>query len=341
MNQSRSNFLFLALTATLVLSFLLNIAFGQVAIPIKEVFKSIIGLQSDKQTWDYIIVNFRIPKAITAIVVGSALSVAGLMMQTLFRNPLAGPDVLGLSAGSGLGVAIIIMGAPLLHPLVADIFMSSIGLVIASCIGSFIVLLFVLAASKKLHDSATLLIVGLLFSSFSGAIISVLSYFSSAEELQKFLFWSLGSLGNLSTKSITILVFSVSCGLLLSLLSLKWLDGLLLGENYAKSIGVNIKKSRTIIILSASILVGSCTAFVGPIAFVGLAVPHIAKLIFQTSSHKNLFFACLLIGANLLLLCETISQMPGFDFTLPINAVTSVFGAPLVIWLIFNKKKLT
>ena len=341
MNQSRRNFLFLALTATLVLSFLLNIAFGQVAIPIKEVFKSIIGLQSDKQTWDYIIVNFRIPKAITAIVVGSALSVAGLMMQTLFRNPLAGPDVLGLSAGSGLGVAIIIMGAPLLHPLVADVFMSSIGLVIASCIGSFIVLLFVLAASKKLHDSATLLIVGLLFSSFSGAIISVLSYFSSAEELQKFLFWSLGSLGNLSTKSITILAFSVSCGLLLSLLSLKWLDGLLLGENYAKSIGVNIKKSRTVIILSASILVGSCTAFVGPIAFVGLAVPHIAKLIFQTSSHKNLFFACLLIGANLLLLCETISQMPGFDFTLPINAVTSVFGAPLVIWLIFNKKKLS
>ena len=341
MNQSRSNFLFLALTATLVLSFLLNIAFGQVTIPLKEVFKCIIGSQSDKQTWDYIILNFRIPKAITAIVVGSALSVAGLMMQTLFRNPLAGPDVLGLSAGSGLGVALIIMGAPLLHPLVADVFMSSIGLVIASCIGSFVVLLFVLAASKKLQDSATLLIVGLLFSSFSGAIISVLSYFSSAEELQKFLFWSLGSLGNLSTKSITILVLSISCGLLLSLLSLKWLDGLLLGENYAKSIGVNIKKSRTVIILSASILVGSCTAFVGPIAFVGLAVPHIAKLIFQTSSHKNLFFACLLIGANLLLLCETIAQMPGFDFTLPINAVTSVFGAPLVIWLIFNKKKLT
>ena len=341
MNQSRSNFLFLALTATLVLSFLLNIAFGQVAIPIKEVIKSCIGLQSDKQTWHYIVVNFRIPKAITAIIVGGALSVAGLLMQTLFRNPLAGPDVLGLSAGSSLGVAVVIMGTPLLHPLLATVFMSSIGLVIASCSGSLIVLFFILVASKKLYDGATLLIVGLLFSSFSGAIISVLSYFSSAEELQKFLFWSLGSLGNLSTQSIVILTVSVSCGLVLAIVSVKWLDGLLLGENYAKSIGINIKKSRTIIILSASILVGSCTAFVGPIAFVGLAVPHVAKLIFQTSSHKNLFIGSLLVGANLLLLCETLSQMPGFDFTLPINAITSIFGAPLVIWLIFNKKKLT
>ena len=341
MNQSRSNFLFLALTATLVLSFLLNIAFGQVAIPIKEVIKSCIGLQSDKQTWHYIVVNFRIPKAITAIIVGGALSVAGLLMQTLFRNPLAGPDVLGLSAGSSLGVAVVIMGAPLLHPLLTTVFMSSIGLVIASCSGSLIVLFFILVASKKLYDGATLLIVGLLFSSFSGAIISVLSYFSSAEELQKFLFWSLGSLGNLSTQSIVILTVSVSCGLVLAIVSVKWLDGLLLGENYAKSIGINIKKSRTIIILSASILVGSCTAFVGPIAFVGLAVPHVAKLIFQTSSHKNLFIGSLLVGANLLLLCETLSQMPGFDFTLPINAITSIFGAPLVIWLIFNKKKLT
>ena len=341
MNQSRSNFLFLALTATLVLLFLLNIAFGQVAIPIKEVIKSCIGLQSDKQTWHYIVVNFRIPKAITAIIVGGALSVAGLLMQTLFRNPLAGPDVLGLSAGSSLGVAVVIMGAPLLHPLLATVFMSSIGLVIASCSGSLIVLFFILVASKKLYDGATLLIVGLLFSSFSGAIISVLSYFSSAEELQKFLFWSLGSLGNLSTQSIVILTVSVSCGLVLAIVSVKWLDGLLLGENYAKSIGINIKKSRTIIILSASILVGSCTAFVGPIAFVGLAVPHVAKLIFQTSSHKNLFIGSLLVGANLLLLCETLSQMPGFDFTLPINAITSIFGAPLVIWLIFNKKKLT
>ena len=341
MNQSRSNFLFLALTATLVLLFLLNIAFGQVAIPIKEVIKSCIGLQSDKQTWHYIVVNFRIPKAITAIIVGGALSVAGLLMQTLFRNPLAGPDVLGLSAGSSLGVAVVIMGAPLLHPLLTTVFMSSIGLVIASCSGSLIVLFFILVASKKLYDGATLLIVGLLFSSFSGAIISVLSYFSSAEELQKFLFWSLGSLGNLSTQSIVILTVSVSCGLVLAIVSVKWLDGLLLGENYAKSIGINIKKSRTIIILSASILVGSCTAFVGPIAFVGLAVPHVAKLIFQTSSHKNLFIGSLLVGANLLLLCETLSQMPGFDFTLPINAITSIFGAPLVIWLIFNKKKLT
>ncbi len=340
MYKSQKPSLFLLLTALLLLTIVLNIALGQVSIPIKAIVKGAFGLHSEKETWDYIIIHFRIPKAITAILVGIALSIAGLLMQTLFRNPLAGPDVLGLSSGSSLGVAFAILGAGMLPSFLSQIFLSSIGIILASCAGSLLILLLVLITSKKLHDSSTILIVGLLFSSFSGAIISVLTYFSTAQELQKFMFWSLGSLGNLSTKNSILLFICVCIGLLLAVLSLKSLDGLLLGENYAKSAGTNIKKSRQIIILSASILVGSTTAFVGPIAFVGLAVPHIAKLIFQTSNHKTLFLGALLLGAILMLVCDTISQMPGFNFTLPINAITSIFGAPMVIWLILNKKKL-
>ena len=340
MTKAITNYLLILLTTTLCLSVLINVALGQVSIPFTEVFKSIFTAHSSRETWDYIILNFRIPKAFTAILVGIALSVAGLLMQTLFRNPLAGPDVLGLSSGSSLGVAIVVMGAAFLPLFLSELFCSTLGIVLASCLGSFLVLIFVLIASEKIQDSATILIIGLLFSSFTGAMISVLTYFSTAEQLQKFLFWSLGSLGNLTLNDLLVFLFCVLLGLLLAFLSIKSLDGLLLGENYARSVGINIKKSRQIIILSSSILVGSCTAFVGPIAFVGLAVPHLAKLLFQTSNHKILLFGSLLLGANLMLLCDTISQMPGFEFTLPINAVTSIFGAPLVIWFLLNKKKL-
>ena len=320
------------------MSLLLNISLGQVFIPIKEVLKSIFGLHPSKETWEYIILHFRIPKAITAILVGIGLSVAGLLMQTLFRNPLAGPDVLGLSSGASLGVAVVILAGKLFPKALSLIFISSIGVTLASCFGSFVVLVLIAIVSKNIRNTATILIIGLLFSSFTGATISVLTYFSSAEELQKFLFWSLGSLGNLTFTKLYILSFFIFVGLLLALLSIKSLNGLLLGENYAQSLGINLKKSRYIILLSASILVGSCTAFVGPIAFVGLAVPHLAKIIFQTSNHKTLLFGTIIIGATLMLLCDTISQMPGLDFTLPINAITSLFGAPVIIWLILQKR---
>jgi iron complex transport system permease protein len=179
-----------------------------------------------------------------------------------------------------------------------------------------------------------------MFSSFASAIVSVLSYFSSAEKLQKFTFWSMGSIGNLSWQNITLLAFAVVIGLLLSLFSLKALDALLLGENYAKSLGLDLKKSRRIIILATSILAGSITAFAGPIAFVGLAVPHLSKLLFQTSHHRILFCSTLFIGAIIMLFCDLVSQMPGFDFTLPINAITSIVGAPVVIWLLVRKNRL-
>jgi iron complex transport system permease protein len=340
MFTTRNTLFFSLLTLLLLLALVLNIALGQVAIPFKEVIKSLFGSTASKDTWEYIIINFRLPKAITAILVGIGLSVSGLLMQTLFRNPLAGPYVLGLSSGSSLGVAFVILGAGILPGMLSTFLISSYGIILASCLGSFSVLLLVLLISKYLRDTMTILIAGLMFSSFAGAIVSVLSYFSSAEKLQKFTFWSMGSIGNLSWQNIILLAFAVVLGLLLSLFSLKALDALLLGENYAKSLGLDLKKSRHIIILATSILAGSITAFAGPIAFVGLAVPHLSKLLFQTSNHRILFWSTLFIGAIIMLFCDLISQMPGFDFTLPINAITSIVGAPVVIWLLVRKNRL-
>jgi len=322
------------------LSLLSNISLGQVNIPLKEVFKSLFGSNASKETWDYIIINFRLPKAITAVLVGIGLSIAGLLMQTLFRNPLAGPYVLGLSSGSSLGVAFVILGAGILPAFLSEILLSSYGIILASCLGSLLVLLLILIVSQRLRDTMSILIVGLMFSSFTSAIVSVFTYFSSAEQLQKYTFWSMGSIGNLSWSNIYFLAISILIGLFISLLTLKPLDALLLGENYAKSMGLNIKKTRYLIIFATSILAGSITAFAGPIAFIGLAVPHLAKLIFKTSNHKTLFFGTLLIGAIIMLFCDTVSQMPGFEFTLPINAITSIIGAPVVIWLIVRKKSI-
>ena len=320
--------------------FVMNISLGSVAIPVKEVFRSLTGGIASKETWEYIIINYRLPKAIAAILVGMGLSISGLLMQTLFRNPLAGPYVLGLSSGASLGVATVILGAALLPPFLATLLLSSYGIILASSLGSFTVLLAVLAVSHRLRDTMAILIVGLMFGSLTSAIVGTLTYFSTAEQLQKFTFWSLGNLGNLSWTSISLLSICVAIGLLLSVFSIKPLNSLLLGENYAKSLGLNYKKSRLIIIFATSILAGSITAFAGPIAFIGLAVPHIAKLVFQTSNHTILFWSTILFGAIIMLICDSISQLPGSDLTLPINAVTSIFGAPIVIWLLIRKRKM-
>jgi iron complex transport system permease protein len=318
--------------------FFVNISLGSITIPFKEVYTSLTGGQSSKSTWEYIIINYRLPKAITAVLVGMGLSISGLLMQTLFRNPLAGPYVLGLSSGASLGVAFVILGASILPSFLSGILLSPYGIVLASTLGSTSVLLLVLLVSQQLRDTMAILIVGLMFGSFTSAVVGVLTYFSSAEQLQKFTFWSMGNLGNLSWSSILILTICVLLGLSLSLLSIKPLNALLLGENYAKSMGLNFNKARLIIILATSILAGSITAYAGPIAFIGLAVPHIAKLVFQTSNHTVLFWSTLLFGAAIMLICDVVSQMPGMEITLPINAITSILGAPVVIWLLVRKR---
>lgn len=321
----------------LLIFFFFNISLGAVSIPLKEIFKTIIGNVTEKNTWEYIILHYRLPKAITTTLVGVGLSISGLFMQTLFRNPLAGPDVLGLSSGASLGVAFIILGTPLFPSYLVPLLTSSFGMILAAGIGCCLVLLGIIVISQRLRDTTAILIIGIMFGSFANAIIGILSYLNSAETLQKFTFWSLGNLGNLSWTSVIILTISCLIGVLIGIYSIKPLNSLLLGENYAKSLGLNIKKTKFILILATSILTGSITAFVGPIGFIGLTVPHITKLIFKTSNHTILFWNTITLGAIMMLCCDTLSQVIKTNLIIPINAITSLIGAPIVIWLLIKK----
>ncbi|WP_159019605.1 FecCD family ABC transporter permease [Algibacter sp. L3A6] len=329
---------FLALALTLVLCFFVNISLGSVSIPLKAVFNSLLNSNVEQQSWQHIILNYRLPKAITAIIVGSGLGISGLLMQTLFRNPLAGPFVLGISSGASLGVALVILGSGVFGGVLASLFVSKWGIVIAASLGSFLVLLAVLMVSIRVRDTMAILIIGLMFASITAAIVSVLSYFGSAEQLQQYVFWGFGSLGNLSWSDLTIFLIIYVLGILASLCSIKSLNTLLLGENYAKSLGLNIKKSRLIIIIATSLLAGTITAFTGPIAFIGLAIPHLTRQIFNTSNHKILLPAVFLLGGIVMLVCDSIAQLPNSDYTLPINAITALIGAPVVIWLLVRKR---
>lgn len=340
MNQPNYKKHFLLLSVLLILLFFANISLGSVSIPLQDIFKVLVGENSSKESWEIIILNFRIPKAITAILVGSGLSVSGLLMQTLFRNPLAGPFVLGISSGASLGVALLLLGSSLFGGVLLSENFTNWSLPIAASLGAFLVLSAVIITANSVRNTMSILIIGLMFGSFASAIISVLSYFSEATKLQQFLFWSFGSLGNLSWNELLVFgVFYVIalCGIFPVL---KSLNSLLLGENYAKSLGIPIQKTRNIILLITSLLTGVITAFSGPIAFVGLAVPHLARMFFSTSNHKILMPATAVIGAIVLLICDSIAQLPTSEYTLPINAITSLFGAPIVIWLLIRKKKL-
>ncbi|KAB1069385.1 iron ABC transporter permease [Tamlana haliotis] len=338
-NTKRYQLIFLALILLLVLCFFVNISLGSISIPNAEIIQTIFGT-SKNISWHHIIIDYRIPKAFTAIIVGSGLGISGLMMQTLFRNPLAGPFVLGITSGASLGVAIVTMGTSLFGGLLLGVLASKWTLVMAATLGSFLVLLTVLIVSTRVRDAMAILIIGLMFGSISGAVVNVLSYFSSAEELQQYFFWGFGSLGNLSWNELLILFVLYALGILLSLGAIKSLNSLLLGENYAKSLGLDIKKSRLLIITSTSLLAGTITAFAGPIAFIGLAIPHITRQVFSTSNHKILLPAVFLFGAIIMLICDSIAQLPSSDYTLPINAITSLIGAPVVIWLLVRKRKM-
>ena len=331
---------FLILSVLLIVFLFLNISLGSVSIPFKDIFKSLTGGIASKDSWQTIIINFRLPKAITAIMVGSGLSICGLLMQTLFRNPLAGPFVLGISSGASLGVALLILGSSVFGGAFLLAGFSNWALAIAASIGAFLVLSAVIIAANRVRNTMSILIIGLMFGSLTSAVISVLAYFSEAEQIQQYMFWSFGSLGNLTWTELSIFAIIYTIGILSTLAVIKPLNSFLLGENYAKSLGINIKKSRNIILLITSLLTGVITAFSGPIAFVGLAVPHIAKMLFSTSNHKILIPATALIGAIVLLICDSIAQLPTSEFTLPINAITSLFGAPVVIWLLIRKKKI-
>lgn len=324
----------------LLITTLINISLGSVNIPLKAVFNPIFDGDGGKETWNYIIFNYRIPKAITAILVGSGLGISGLLMQTLFRNPLAGPYVLGISSGASLGVAVLILGSSIIGGSFLALSSSYYVLSIAASLGSFLVLFSVMLIANQVKNTMSILIIGLMFGSITSAVISILAYFSSAENLQQYLFWSFGSLGNLTWEEIGIFIVIFILGIAMVIPTMKPLNSLLLGENYAKSLGINFNRTRNLILIATSLLTGVITAFSGPIAFVGLATPHVTKLIFNTSNHKILIPAVAMFGAIIMLISDTISQLPNSEYTLPINAVTSLFGAPVVIWLLVRKRKI-
>jgi len=339
MNTNRAWLIFSLLAALLLLSALLNLTMGSVAIPVVEIWNMIWGAEPATNSWHTIIWELRIPKMITAAMAGSGLAVSGLLMQTLFRNPLAGPFVLGISTGASLGVALLILAAEVL----GIIWIGSWGAwstVLAAISGSALVMLLMVSASFFIDDSMTLLIIGLMLGSLSGAIVSILQYFSQAQEIQSYLLWTFGNLGGVYGTKLWIMVSVTMLGLLCTLVLIKPLNGLLLGEAYATSLGVSVKRLRLSILGVTALLAGAITAFCGPLAFVGIAVPHLCRVLFKASNHQVLFPACVLMGAVVMLMCDTVAQIPGSAQTLPINAITSLIGAPVVILILLRNRKL-
>lgn len=295
------------------------------------------GEEFSKNSWDTIVTEYRLPKAFTAILAGITLSISGLQMQTFFRNPLAGPYVLGISAGAGLGVAMMMMASSAFGWMIYSQGIGHWSTILAASAGAILVLLLMSLTAWRVKDSMTLLIVGLMFGSAVSALISVMAYFAEADQLKLFTIWSMGSLGGTQFNQLWGFGIATFLGLVPIITMLKSYNAMLLGEAYAESMGVNIKKLRWAMIISTGILAGSATAFCGPIAFIGIAVPHMARLVFKTGDHRVLFPASALIGAMVLLACDAVSQLPGSAQTLPINAVTSLVGAPMVIWLILRR----
>ncbi len=332
---------FFLLIILLILCFGINISLGSISIPFSQVVKILFGGQGEKIIWESIIWEFRLTKALTAVIIGAGLSVSGLQMQTLFKNPLAGPFVLGISSGASLGVALLVMAGFNFGYLGINFsFLENWWIVIAATLGAALVLLLVMLVSVRVRDSMSLLIIGLMFGSATGALVTVLQFFSEAQQIQAYLIWTFGSLGGLDWDALKVLIPVIIIGLGISIFLIKQMNALLLGESYAQSMGLNIQNVRIWIIISTSLLAGSITAFCGPIAFIGIAVPHLARMLFFSADHRILLPAVVVSGAVLMLICDVIAQLPGSEYTLPINAITSIFGAPVVIWIIIRRKNL-
>jgi len=337
LSANKSGAIFGGLTILLILLFILDLFLGSVTIRPGEIIRAIFN--NSDETTRTILTQFRLPKAITALLVGIALSISGLQMQTLFRNPMAGPYVLGLSSGASLGVAFVILGFS------SDLSPESIrgfgnwAIAAASWAGAGLVMLFIMIISSRIKNIMTVLILGIMLSSAISAIVSIMQYFSNETMLKAYIIWTMGSLGNLTASQLNVMIVSVAAGVILSLISVKMLNALLLGENYASSIVLDVKRSRFLIIAVTSILTGTITAFCGPIGFIGIAVPHLARIILRTSDHKILIPGTILAGALVMLLSDIISQMPGSDNTLPVNSVTALIGIPVVIWVILHDQR--
>ncbi|MCE5332232.1 MAG: iron ABC transporter permease [Bacteroidales bacterium] len=330
--QSRNFILFFSLSFLTMGLFLADLAWGSIHISLNEIIATFTG-NGQNGINSEILLNFRLPKAITAVLAGASLSVAGLMMQTLFRNPLADPYILGISSGASLGVALITMASAFLPVVLVN---SGWAMILAAVIGAALVLLLVVGVSFRIQNAVSLLIVGIMFGTIAGSIVSVLQNFSNPDAIKLFVMWTFGSLSAVTWTYMQVLLPVSFIGIGMAFLLQKRLDGLLLGENYARGLGVPIMQTRFLIVIATGLLAGGITAFTGPIAFVGVAIPHIARGIFRTSSHKILLPATVLCGASLLLVCDIISQIP--TYTLPINTISSLFGAPIILWIILKRK---
>lgn len=331
--RSRTTIIFVVLAALTALLLLVDIGAGSVKLSIGEVADALLG-RGDNPATTKIVVDIRLTKGIVAIIAGIALSVSGLQMQTLFRNPLAGPYVLGVSSGASLAVALFILGAPLTGGLSATA--ASLGMTGAALVGSAVVLALIAVAGRRLKDIMVVLILGMMVSSAISAIVQILQYMSSDEALKSFVIWTMGSLGNVTSDQLPILAVTVAVGLILAVATTKSLNLLLLGEEYAVTMGYDNSRGRTMILVSTALLAGSVTAFCGPIGFVGLALPHVARVAFGTADHRVLIPAAALTGAAVMLGCDIVSKL----FVIPVNAVTALVGIPIVIWIVFRNRQI-
>lgn len=329
--------IYIILIILLIASISLNLAYGSVAIPVAEVFRILAGLGSDNQVWQVIVVQTRVPQCVTALLCGMALSVAGLMLQTVFSNPLAGPSILGITTGSSLGVAVVTL---LCGGVVAETLVGWTATIVGALVGSFAVMLAILALSSVIRSNVMLLVAGMMIGYLASSAISMLNFFATAEGVHSFTIWGLGSFSGVSLSQLPFFAVTVLVGLFISVLLIKPLNALLLGPNYAESLGIDIRRTRFLLLLATGILSSVVTAFCGPISFIGLAVPHMARLLIGTSSHNSLMPATMLIGAVLALVCNFVCHLPGGFGTLPLNAVTPIFGAPVIVYVIVNQRKI-
>jgi iron complex transport system permease protein len=323
---------FLILFLLVLVFFLVDITFGSVSLSFHNVWATLTNA-SDDPIYHEIIINHRIPKALTAILTGTALSIAGVLMQTLFHNPLAGPDVLGVTSGASLGVALLTLGTSFLPAFM----LNSGGQVTAAIIGASLVLLLVIFVSIHVPQSVSLLIIGIMFGYFTSAIVSIFQSISNPEQLKLFISWTFGSLSDVGWSQLYFLIPITIIGLLLSFVLQKQLNVLLLGKNYAEGLGISVNKLRLLIIIATAILAGTSTAFTGPISFIGITIPHMARGIFKTPNHRTILPASILCGSVVMLICDCISQLPFTHGILPINAITALFGAPVICWIIIKK----
>ena len=323
----------------IIVLFVANLLYGSVRIPANEVLGILLGNESTNLSWNYIIWESRLPQALTALLTGTALSASGLMLQTAFNNPLAGPDILGINSGAGLGAAIVLLLFGGIIPTSNLLFSGSLALVGAAFIGAILVTMLILIFASRLRSHTMLLIIGMMIGYVVSSVVSLLNFFSTAEGVQSYMMWGMGNFGGVSRTQLPLFTVFVLIGLSITISLIKPLNALLLGERYARNLGINIRRTRILLLLSTGLLVAITTAYCGPISFIGLAVPHMARLMLGTGNHRILVPATLLIGGLIALLCNLISMLPGDHGMLPLNAITPIIGAPIIIYVILNQRK--